>query len=127
MTRRTVRGKIKEADQWLYLFTGKHIKDLIKKSMDLYGEEIMDAVAKLVAGDGHVDVVEESPYTVLGLLPDASDAVVKASFRALVFEYHPDTGTHPDPVKYQKVVEARDTIVLARKIIKEKRAKDANV
>ncbi|MBI4412988.1 MAG: DnaJ domain-containing protein [candidate division NC10 bacterium] len=37
---------------------------------------------------------EEDPYVVLGLEPDASQEEVKAAYRRLVAQYHPDKVTH---------------------------------
>jgi DnaJ like chaperone protein len=45
----------------------------------------------------------ESPYEILGIAPDASDAEIKAHFRRLVIELHPDkliaAGAEPAQVK----------------------------
>lgn len=121
MTKRGAHSIAKEVDQWLYLGTGKHLRDLGKRAVELYGEDVLKVVEKLITGWGAAVAPVDSPYTVLGLLPDASDAVVKASFRALAFEYHPDTGKTPNVLRYQQVVESHDIIVLARKILKEKK------
>ena len=50
----------------------------------------------------------------LEVRPDASDLVVKASFRAQVKTLHPDTAEHPDPAQLQKVNEAYNEIVRLR-------------
>jgi hypothetical protein len=50
----------------------------------------------------------DSPYSVLYITRNAPDFVVKAVFKALVFEYHPDKGG--DPKEFQKVKEAYDEI-----------------
>jgi DnaJ like chaperone protein len=39
---------------------------------------------------GHVDAAEADPHDVLGLSPAATDAEVKAAYRRLVREHHPD-------------------------------------
>lgn len=125
MGKRTAKSIIREGDQWLYLFTGKRIRDLGKRAIQLYGEDIIKKVGELLNDWDGATVPPNSPYTVLGLLPDASDAVVKAAFRALARDLHPDTGEKPDPQELQRVKEAYDTIVLARKILKEKEKEKA--
>jgi len=56
----------------------------------------------------------EDPYNVLEVRRDASSIVVKAAFRSLAREYHPDTGTHPDPRAFQRAKEAYDKIMYER-------------
>lgn len=50
---------------------------------------------------------QDGPYASLFVLPTAPDCVVKASYKALVVYYHPDSGVDGgDSVKLQEVVEA---------------------
>ncbi len=60
----------------------------------------------------------DDPYYILGIQRNCTDRVVKAAFRALAFEYHPDTGLHPDVKKFQKVKEAYDQVVKERDSLK---------
>jgi curved DNA-binding protein CbpA len=39
------------------------------------------------------------PYRVLQVLPDAEQAVIKAAFRALALQYHPDRDASPEAVR----------------------------
>ena len=57
----------------------------------------------------------DDPYHTLGILRTATDRVVKFAFRASAYEYHPDTGQHPDIARFQKAKEAYDQIVRERK------------
>ncbi|KKL08558.1 hypothetical protein LCGC14_2574630, partial [marine sediment metagenome] len=45
---------------------------------------------------------------------------IKGRFRALMRVLHPDTGTHPDSVEYQRVLEAYERIMAERNVGKSK-------
>lgn len=91
----------KEADDVSKLVFGKRLKDIFANFMTIISDE--------PATD------PDDPYACLGVQHSARDRVVKFAFRAAAFEYHPDTGVRPDPVKFQKAVEAYDKIMADRK------------
>ncbi len=53
--------------------------------------------------------VDNSPYDVLHITRDAPDCVVKAVYKALAFEHHPDRGGNSE--EFQKVKEAYEAII----------------
>jgi DnaJ-class molecular chaperone len=115
-----IKSGLKNADSLCFLLTGKHFRDIAGKGFELFGDEIVNKASKLFNGSEEPKTAANSPYLVLGIFPDALDVVVTGSFRALVREYHPDTGSHPDTPKYQAVVEAYETIKSERKAKKAK-------
>lgn len=117
---RQVRKTLRNADDILFLFTGKRLKHVVGRGINLFGEEIAKKAAGLFTGPDEPELARDSPYTVLGIHPEAMDVVVKAAFRALAREYHPDTGTKPDAAKFQAASEAYDSIMAGRR-----KAKDA--
>ena len=50
-----------------------------------------------------------SPYAVLYIRDGAPDFVIKAAYKALAFEYHPDRGGNTE--EFQRVKEAYDTLM----------------
>lgn len=54
-------------------------------------------------------VKDNSPYSVLYLTPDAPKFIVKAAYKALAFEYHPDRGGNAK--QFQELAEAYATIL----------------
>jgi len=104
---------LRDIDDMVHIFTGKRIRDHVKRVVDLVSEDIEKEVMGKAGGPDAIP--EAGPYTVLHCRPGCSDAVLKYRFRSLVRELHPDSGKFPDPVQYQKVVEAYSTIVEERK------------
>lgn len=104
--RRKVVNALRDADDLVYLITGKRIKNLVQRGAELFGEDL-----KTKAVGKEPEVVPDSPYIVLEVRPDASNLVVKASFRAKAREYHPDSGRNPNPQAFQRAVEAYDRIM----------------
>ena len=54
------------------------------------------------------DKKDTSPYSILYLIPNAPDFVVKAVYKTLAFKYHPDRGGEAE--QFQKVREAYEAI-----------------
>ena len=107
MTRpfRKIAKGYRDIDDLCKLVTGKPLHQVASRVMDLWGEDLVKDAAKVLRGQGP-RVPADGPYYVLGIRPDAADAVVKGAFRALCYELHPDTGAKPDPRKFQEVVDA---------------------
>jgi len=105
-------------DQIFYLFTGKRLRQLGARCVDLYGADVAKQLEKAFLGTKDDDTLDflypDNPYRTLDIRPDACDVVIKGAFRSLVREYHPDTGRQPDQAKFQKVVEAYNAIMEAR-------------
>ncbi len=104
MTKRTVGDKlvkaIRNADDMAKIFTGRRIKDLFTTGMAILSNHKIEN--------------PDDPYNILHIQRSASLRTVKFAFRAIAYELHPDTGTRPDPDKFQKVKEAYDAIVKER-------------
>ncbi|MGL6070261.1 DnaJ domain-containing protein [Craterilacuibacter sp.] len=50
-------------------------------------------------------------YALLGVSPDATPAVIKASYRKKAFQYHPDRNPDPDAAhKFREVQEAYEAL-----------------
>ena len=49
-------------------------------------------------------------YDVLGLSPGASESEIKAAYRRLAREFHPDSGTPGDVERFREVQEAYETL-----------------
>jgi hypothetical protein len=73
---------LRDANDIVKLITGKSIIGLAKRTAELFGE---DTAKKLLIKSP--ELPPDSPYTVLGVRPDAATVVVKASYRALIKMY----------------------------------------
>jgi DnaJ-domain-containing protein 1 len=113
-TRQAIRA-LRNADDLLHLLTGKRLKNVVGTGINLFGEDLARKAANFFAVPEEPELPEDNPYRKLGVHPDAMDVVVRGAYRALAREYHPDTGTKPDPAKFQEVTEAYDAIVAERK------------
>src|SRR4030042_483591 len=98
---RQVKRVLKNADDILFIITGKRLKNVVGTGINIFGEELAKKAGRLFAGPMEPELPADSPYNILGIHPEAMDVVVKAAYRALAWEYHPDTGRKPDPVKFQ--------------------------
>lgn len=111
---RQIKRAVRNFDDILCIFTGKRLKHVVGKGINLFGEELARKAGRMFTGPEEPDIPPDSPYAVLGIHPDAMDVVVKAAFRALAREYHPDTGSKPDPAKFQAANEAYNKIMAER-------------
>lgn len=64
---------------------------------------------RLPSGDGDAVVGQQPPHEVLGVDPDAPDAVVKGAARSLKAEAHPDRGGSEE--RFQRVVSAEEAML----------------
>lgn len=108
--RRNIKIGRRDIDNLLYLATGKRAKQIFTI------DNILIAAGKLIpvvsdmfnersrAKEEPLD--KSDPYYILGVRRDAPMWVIKAAFRALSREYHPDTGTEPNISRFQEVQEA---------------------
>jgi len=112
---RQFKKGLRNADDILYIFTGKRMKHVVGRGINLFGEELAKKVTNFFTGPEEEEMPPDSPYFILGIHPEAMDVVVRAAYRALAREYHPDTGTKPDPKKFQQATEAFNTIMADRK------------
>jgi DnaJ-domain-containing protein 1 len=106
-----VKKHVRDADDLFHLFTGKRFRQVFSRGLELFGEEIEKVFEK---HENDEFLAPDNPYRTLGVEPDALDIVIKGAFRALVREYHPDTGQHSDTQRFAKVVEAYNAIMQAR-------------
>lgn len=110
-----VKRTLRNIDDILYLLTGKRMKHVAGRTISIFGEELAKKAASFFAGPEEPELPPDSPYTILGIHPEAMDVVVKAAYRVLAREYHPDAGLKSDPAKFQAATEAYDAIMAERK------------
>ena len=113
-----VKRTLRNVDDMLYLFTGKRLKDVVGRGINLFGDQLAKKATNLFAGTNDVEVPEDSPYRVLGINPDAPDFLVRAAYKSLMREYHPDSGKSPNEEMAKKINDAYDRICLEREISK---------
>ncbi len=78
MADKTVVSFLRDADDVVHMLTGKHLNQLAKKGLEMFGENIE---RKLIS---EREVAEPgSPYALLDVRPDAADIVVRAKYRIL--------------------------------------------
>jgi len=105
----------READDYTRQITGKRLGELLGRTFDLYGEDILEKAGVKEAKDAEDKINFADPYFILDVRKGARDSVVKGAYRILAREYHPDTGKKPDPKMFQKVTEAYQKIMAERK------------
>jgi len=118
---RQVRRALRNADDIIHLFTGKRLRNIVGTGINLFGEELARKAAGVFSGPEEPELPADSPYLVLGVHPEVMDVVVKGAFRALAREFHPDTGTMPDPARFQAAKEAYDKIIAEREAARQGR------
>lgn len=119
-----IKRGLRNADDILFICTGTRFKKIAKRVFNTYGEDLKKGATRLFTGMEEPELPLDSPYRILGIYPDALDVVVRGAYRSLAREYHPDTGTKPDPVKFQAATEAYGAITEARHARKEKECAD---
>ena len=117
MTKRgQVKRTVRNVDDMLYLFTGKRLKDVVGRGINIFGDQITKKATSIFTGTNDVEVPEDSPYRVLGVHPETADFVVRAAYKSHVKRVHPDVGG--DPEEFKKIQEAYERICLEREISK---------
>lgn len=102
MAKKTLKQLLRDADDTLNIVTGHRIP--------WWGKLIRDNLGPRPLKDALQDSqAEDDPYRVLGLHSGASLRVVKAAYRALAQEYHPDHGG--DPEQFKHIQEAYERII----------------
>jgi len=114
-TARQVKSVLKNADDIINIFTGKRLRNIVGVGINLFGDELARKAASMFTGVDEPELPLDNPYAILGLHPEAMTIVVKGAFRSLAREYHPDTGTKPNPERFQAALEAYNTIMKERK------------
>lgn len=110
-----LRKAWRHADDIVHQVTGRRLGEIIGRTFDLYGEEILEKVGAKDVKDDEDKLNFDDPYFILGVRKGALDIVVKGAYRVLAREYHPDSKIHPDPQMFQKVTEAYQKIMAERK------------
>jgi len=106
---------VRNFDDILYLFTGKRLKHVVGRGINLFGEELAKKASNWFSGPEEPELAPDNPYFILGIHPEAMDVVVRAAYRSLVRVYHPDAGATADVEKCKKVNQAYDAIMAERK------------
>jgi len=105
MAKKTAKRLIRDADDTLHILTGHRVP--------WWGRFLWDNLAPHSFKDTLQDrPVADDPYRVLGLHSGASMRVVKAAYRALAQETHPDKGGEPE--RFKNVQEAYERICRER-------------
>jgi len=97
-------------DDALHIITGKRLIDMGFRVVEYFGE---DLVRKLFKEEQAQD--PNDPYAILEIRPGAHSIIVKAAYRALARQYHPDSDLAPNREKFQKIQEAYDEIMSKQK------------
>ena len=94
MTRKSLRKLIRDADDMSHVITGRRLR--------WWGRLLWDNLGPGPAGEAlHDTEAVEDPYRVLGLHAGAHTRVVRAAYRQLAQEHHPDHGG--DPAEFQRI------------------------
>ena len=105
MPRKSTRQLIRDADDTVRIITGRRLSWWGKFLWNNLGPHSVKDVL-------HDTEVVDDPYQVLGLHSGAHIRVVKAAYKQLAQEHHPDHGG--DPKEFKKIQEAYDKIVKER-------------
>ncbi len=102
----------RKVDEVVYIASGTRLRFIAQRIWDAWDEDI-----KKATGGAHNTSAPpvDDPYRVLHCRPDDFDMVIRGRFRLLCKELHPDTGAHPDPAEFQRILEAYNTIMAERK------------
>jgi len=116
MTRRSqVARAIRNVDDIIHLTTGKRLKDVVGRGINVFGDQLAKKAAELFSGENIAELPSDNPYRILGINPDAPDFLVKVAYRAMQKKYHPD-GETPDEAMSKLVNEAYEQVCLEREI-----------
>lgn len=108
---------LREVDQLSKLITSKSLASNAQRVWDITGDDIKGALKNIgigFSGAPRLSATGDDPYAVLNCNSADSDRIIKYWYRLLVRELHPDTGTHPNPERFQKVIEAYNRIIKER-------------
>lgn len=111
MAKKRAYSYLKDVDDLMSLLTGKRIRDVVPRAVELFGDEI---VSKLMR-NGLNKPPADSPYAILEVRPDASDLVVKAVYRAKARIYHPDNKDTGNADEFRRITQAFEAIQAERK------------
>lgn len=111
------RRAVRNVDDVLYLSTGKRLRDILGRSINLFGDQVAKKVAGIFADDSEPEASVDSPYKILRINPDAPDFLVRASYKANMKKYHPQ-GETPDEERAKLINNAYDQICLEREMTK---------
>jgi len=111
MARRKSIKVLRDADAIMHLLTGKHLKDVTARAVEVFGEELVNKLIKEPARKASPD----DPYTILEALPEHSDFVIKAIHRAKAKVYHPDNKETGNAEEFKRIQEAYEKIMKDRK------------
>lgn len=110
MHKKTTVRFLKDVDDIMCVLTGKRIKDVTARAVDIFGHDIVN----LLMREAPVHLSADDPYSILEVRPDASDMVVKAVYRAKARLLHPDNTATGNLEQFKRIQEAYDKIVQDR-------------
>lgn len=110
MRKKTTVKVLKDVDDIMRILTGKGIKDVAARAVEIFGRDIINHLIR----DAPVPLPEDSPYNILEVRPDASDLVVKAVHRAKAKLLHPDNKETGNEEQFKRIQGAYDEIMKER-------------
>jgi hypothetical protein len=117
MPRKTsLKSKLKTADDICKILTGKRMNVILARGIEVFGEDVFNKATQCPAEDPE-ELARKLPYIVLGINPDAPDIVLRASYKAMIRDCHPDT-SKPDTDKAARINVAYEAICKQRGIPK---------
>lgn len=110
MPTKTPLRVLKDIDDVMHLLTGKRIRDVVPKAVELFGEDLVKRILK----DTHITLSPDDPYAILEVRPDASDFVVNAVYRAKAKVLHPDNKETGNAEAFKRITAAYEQITKDR-------------
>jgi DnaJ-domain-containing protein 1 len=107
---------LRNADDICRITTGRRLNEVVARGIEFFGDGFMNHVPGSAAVDP-AEMERRLPYMVLGVNYEAPDSVVKAAYKAIMKECHPDSST-PDADKARRVNSAYDQVCKERGIPK---------
>lgn len=117
MPRKTPRllKALRTADDVCRITTGRRLNEVAANVIEFFGE---DFLGKAASKEEDIEEINRKlPYITLGVNPDCPNVVLRASYKAMIKECHPD-GAHPDTEKASRINLAYEDICKQRGIPK---------
>lgn len=102
---KTLRTLI-DVDDLLKLLTGKRIKDIAPRAIELFGEDLIKAFLRQPKRRPQ----ENDPWEILEVSAGASEFIIQAAYRAMARKYHPDNRDTGDAEKFKRIQTAYEAI-----------------
>jgi DnaJ-domain-containing protein 1 len=107
---------LRTADDICKLTTGRRLNEVVARTIELFGQDFINKQSNDQANAAEL-LELKMPYIILGINPEAPDVVVRAAYRAMMKDCHPDT-QNPDTEKASRINTAYEAICKQRGIPK---------